>query len=163
MVLDTGAFLSGFNPHMSDLDQATTPRVIDELSDSKAKLKVQLSISSKKIRIKKPDKASINKVLEIARKTGDISSLSETDIHVLALAHNLKPKATPIIVSDDYSIQNVATELGIKYQKLIQWGIKTKLRWQLYCPACYARYNSDYPSGVCEVCGAVLKRKPASK
>lgn len=148
---------------MSELDQTTTPRVIDELSDSKAKLNVQLSISSGKITIKNPDEVSIDKVREVARKTGDISSLSETDIQVLALAHNLKPEATPIIVSDDYSIQNVAEELGIRYQKLIQWGIKRKLRWQLYCPACYARYNSDYRSRVCEVCGAVLKRKPASK
>ena len=148
---------------MSELDQTTTPRVIDELSDSKVKLKVQLSISSGKITIKNPDEVSIDKVREVARKTGDISSLSETDIHVLALAHNLRSKATPIIVSDDYSIQNVAKELGIRYQKVIQWGIKTKLIWQLYCPACYARYNSDYHSRVCEVCGAVLKRKPASK
>ena len=148
---------------MSELDQMTTPRVIDELSDSKAKLKVQLSISSGKITIKDPDEVSIDKVREVARKTGDIPSLSETDIHVLALAHNLKLKATPIIVSDDYSIQNVAKELGIRYQKVIQWGIKTKLRWQLYCPACYARYNSDYSSRVCEVCGAILKRKPTSK
>lgn len=148
---------------MSELDQATTPRVIDELGDSKAKLRVQLSISSKKIRIKEPDKDSIDEVREVARKTGDISSLSETDIHVLALAQNLKPEATPIIVSDDYSIQNVAKELGIRYQKLIQWGIKTKLTWQIYCPACYAKYNSDYRSRLCEVCGAILKRKPAGK
>lgn len=148
---------------MSELDQMTTTKVIDELGGSKAKLAAQVSISSGKIRIEDPDRASIEEVRKAARETGDISSLSETDIHVLALAHNLKSRATPIIVTDDYSIQNVARELGIRYQKVIQWGIKTKLIWQLYCPSCYERYDPDYDSRVCEVCGALLKRKPVSK
>lgn len=148
---------------MSELDQMTTSTVIDELGGSKAKLAVQVSISSGKIRIEDPDHVSIDVVRKAARETGDISSLSETDIHVLALAHNLKSRGTPIIVTDDYSMQNVARELGIRYQKAIQWGIRRKLKWQLYCPSCYARYDPDYRSRVCEVCGALLKRKPVGK
>jgi len=80
------------------------------------------------------------------------------------LALELKDSGlTPLIVTDDYSIQNVANKIGVEFSSLMTFGIKFRFKWILYCPACYRKYPSDYKSKVCEVCGTELKRKPKKK
>lgn len=87
--------------------------------------------------------------------------LSETDKQLLALAVELKSAArNPQIVTDDYSIQNVATQLGIEFTALATFGIRRLLEWIRYCPACHREYPANYKSNTCEVCGTELKRKP---
>jgi UPF0271 protein len=83
---------------------------------------------------------------------------------VLALALELKARNyTPQIATDDYSMQNVATLMGIEFKSLATYGIRCLLEWVRYCPACYKEYKIDYISTKCEVCGTVLKRKPRRK
>ena len=95
---------------------------------------------------------------------GDLRFLSEADIQVLALALELKDKdCNPHIVTDDYSIQNVANKLGIQFAPLITFGIRYRFSWTLYCPACFRKYAADHRSKRCEVCGTELKRKPTGK
>jgi len=89
--------------------------------------------------------------------------LSKADTGVLALALELRTEGkTPIIVSDDYAVQNVAEGIGIAYQPLATLGIREKFSWTYYCPACYRRYTQA-DSQVCIVCGTKLKRKPVQK
>ena len=60
-----------------------------------------------------------------ASKVGDSHKLSETDLQLLALALELKTEGVaPQIVTDDYSIQNVATQMGIGFLALATFGIK---------------------------------------
>ena len=48
-----------------------------------------------------------------ASKAGDFHKLSEADMQLLSLALQLKAEGyTPKIVTDDYSIQNVAKQLA---------------------------------------------------
>ena len=90
--------------------------------------------------------------------------LSEADMQVLALALELKSRgSTPLIVTDDYSIQNVANKIDVDFTALLTFGIKFRFKWILYCPACYRKYPQDYKFKVCEVCGTELKRKPKKK
>jgi len=92
---------------------------------------------------------------------GDTFFLSETDKQILALALELKGSgSTPRIVTDDYSIQNVATKLGIEFASLATFGIRRLLEWVRYCPACRREYPADYASTRCTVCETELKRKP---
>lgn len=91
-------------------------------------------------------------------------ALSRADASVLALALDLhKEGKTPIIVSDDYAVQNVAEGAGISYQSLATLGIRQKFDWTFYCPACFRRYPGAGDLEVCPVCGTKLKRKPLRK
>ncbi|MEM3061768.1 MAG: nucleic acid-binding protein, partial [Candidatus Bathyarchaeia archaeon] len=97
-------------------------------------------------------------------KLGEKLVLSEADLEILALAFDLKLKGeSPVIVSDDYSIQNMAESLGLKYSSLATFGISHKFEWILYCPACFKKYPQSYSSKVCAICGTALKRKVLRK
>jgi len=97
-------------------------------------------------------------------ESGDMRFLSEADLQILGLAMELKVGGhAPTIVTDDYSIQNVASKIGVDFTPLVTFGIRYYLHWLLYCPACRKKYPSDYGSKRCEICGTQLKRKPLSK
>ena len=114
-----------------------------------------------KILVRKPAEESLKKVEECAIQVGDSFFLSETDKQVLALALELKTTACePQIVTDDYSIQNVAKRLGIEFTSLATFGIRRVLEWIRYCPACHREYTANCASTECAICGTNLKRKP---
>ena len=124
-------------------------------------MRFKIAVENGKVKIKVPSEEHWNKVNVSAKKSGDAFFLSETDLQLLALASELKAEGcTPQIVTDDYSIQNVATQLGIEFRSLATFGISRFLEWIRYCPACHRRYPADYKSTICEVCGTELKRKP---
>ena len=162
MVLDTSAFVAGFDPFSVSEDQVTVPKVEEEIkSNSMSWVRFKTAVENGKVKIKAPSEEHWNKVKASAKKVGDSFFLSETDLQILALASELKAEGyTPQIVTDDYSIQNVATQLGIEFVSLATFGISRLLEWVRYCPACHRKYPADYNSTKCEVCGTELKRKP---
>ncbi len=145
--------------------QYTVPEVKNELnSGSMPWMRFNAAIENGKISILKPKDSFFQEVLEASKKVGDIRYLSEADLQVLALALELKSRGSnPLIVTDDYSIQNVANKIGVEFTSLMTFGIKFRFKWMLYCPACYRKYPPDYKSKDCEVCGTELKRKPKKK
>jgi len=165
IVLDTSAFIAGFDPLTIQNEQYSVPLVKEELvSNSLAWTRLTTAIGSAKLKIKQPSAEFVEKVREASKKVGDILSLSEADQQVLALALELKGSGyTPLIVTDDYSIQNVANQIDVEFAPLMTFGIRYRLHWILYCPACHKKYPSDYKLKTCEVCGTVLKRKPLTK
>lgn len=160
IVLDTSAFLAGYDPFASIYEQVTTPKVEQEiLRNNMIKLRFQTAVESGKIKIKAPRQVVAAKAQ--AAKAGDAFKLSETDMQLLALAAELKDQGyAPTIVTDDYSIQNVAKQTGIEIAALATYGIKRQLEWIRYCPACYKQYPADAKFKKCQVCGTQLKRKP---
>ena len=87
----------------------------------------------------------MDKVKASATSVGDSFFLSETDKQVLALALEIKARGdNPQIVTDDYSIQNVAKQLGLEYVSLVTFGIKRLLTWIRYCPACHRTYPANF-------------------
>jgi UPF0271 protein len=124
-------------------------------------VRFKTAVESGKIKIRAPSEDFWNKVKASASKVGDSFFLSETDMQILALALELKANgAIPQIVTDDYSIQNVATQLGIDFLALATFGIRRLLEWIRYCPACHREYPANCTSTECQVCGTELKRKP---
>jgi UPF0271 protein len=162
IVLDTSAFLAGFDPFSLSEEQVTVPKVEEEIKkNSMILVRFKTALENGKLKIKAPSEEFLNKVKASASKVGDSFKLSETDIQLLALALELKEKGfTPQIVTDDYSIQNVATQLGIEFSALATFGIKRLLEWIRYCPACYREYPANSSTKECQVCGTELKRKP---
>jgi UPF0271 protein len=161
-VLDTSAFLVGFDPFSVSEEQATVPKVEEEIrSNSMSWVRYKTAVENGRVKVKAPSEEYWNKVEASAKSVGDAFFLSETDLQILALASELKAEGySPQIVTDDYSIQNVATQLGIEFVSLATFGISRLLEWVRYCPACHRQYPADYKSTKCEVCGTDLKRKP---
>ena len=119
------------------------------------------AIESGRVKVKMPSENFCNLAKESANRVGDSFFLSETDMQVLALAFELRAqKCAPSIVTDDYSIQNVATKAGIDFVSLATFGISRLLEWIRYCPACHRKYLPEDKSTSCLVCGTRLKRKP---
>ena len=162
MVLDTSAFLCGFDPFSISEEQITVPEVESEIkTNSMSWTRFKAAVENGKVKIKKPSNEHWNKVKAVAKKVGDAFFLSETDLQILAIASEVKAeKGTPKIITDDYSIQNVATQLGIEFVSLTTFGISRFLKWIRYCPACHKKYAADYKSTICDVCGTDIKRKP---
>jgi UPF0271 protein len=165
LVLDTSAFIAGFDPLTVTEKQYTVPEVKNELNTgSMPWMRFNAAIEREKVIILKPQKKFFQDVIEASKKVGDIRYLSEPDLQVLALALELKNCGlNPLIVTDDYSIQNVANKIDVGFTSLMTFGIKFRFNWILYCSACYRKYPQNYPSKICEVCGTELKRKPTKK
>jgi len=141
------------------------PTVIEELiANSLPWVRLNTAVESGKLKVKMPEESSIHRIEESSKTVGDMLYLSEADLHVLALALELKDvDLSPSIVTDDYSIQNVANHIGVGFTSLMTFGIRYRLYWILYCPACHHKYAADYKMKKCEICGTMLKRKPLSK
>lgn len=154
----------GLDPLGLEFDSYSVPEVAEELRQQTGpSYRLTVSSSSGKMKIKAPTHASLTEVINKATKLGDKIALSKTDTSILALALDLsKEGLAPVIVSDDYAVQNVAESLSLAYQSLATYGIRQKFNWVFYCPACYRRYPMG-DTAVCLVCGTKLKRKPLTK
>jgi len=157
--------VAGYDPFSIGEKQYTVPMVKQEIIESSMPwVRLKTAIESEKLRIKKPTAQSLHKVKASATMVGDAFFLSQTDMQVLALALELKSLGYhPLIVTDDYSIQNVADQMGIEFASLATFGIRRRLHWIRYCPACHKKYPADYKSWKCNICGTELKRKPQRK
>jgi len=160
LVLDTSAILRGFMRHMTDAAKFTTPDVLNELSNSSADSVMNLPIVNEaSIGIRAPNEMILRRVQETATEVGE-TSLSKTDRSLLALALELKGMGyNPVLVTDDYALQNVAEILGLAYKSYIERGIRRRYKWRLVCPGCLREYSPSSAVSVCSVCGSKLKRK----
>jgi len=165
IILDTSAFISGFDPFSIDDEQYSVPMVRRELTEgSLSHLRFETAAERGRLKVLEPDLAFMEKAKESSKKAGDTRFLSHVDLQILALAMKLKEDGfEPLIVTDDYSIQNVAEKMGLNFSPLATFGIRFYLKWLLYCPACHMKYPPDYSFKQCEICGTTLKRKPLSK
>lgn len=133
-------------------------------SNSLPWVRFNTAIESGRLRVRTPDIRFLDRVKEASKTVGDVRFLSEVDMQVLALALELKSVGyDSFIVTDDYSIQNVANQMGVNFTSLMTFGIRFRLHWILYCPACHRKYPPDYKPKLCEICGTQLKRKPLRK
>jgi len=147
-VLDTTAIRSG----VSTQDRSmwfTTPGVIDEVQRGKVSRDLELAIEIS-ITVMAAGDEALRKIQEIAKKTGDDGRLSATDIELLALAWELK--AT--IVSDDYSVQNVASILEIPIKTNLE-GIRKIIHWTYRCKGCGRFFEKKEPD--CPICGSEIR------
>jgi len=165
VILDTSALVSGLDPFQISEEQYTVPAVAEEISaSSMAAFRFKTAWDCQRVKVRVPRDSHVGTVRTAARLLGDETFLSEADIQVLALALELKAlDLEPTIATDDYSMQNVADYLEIEFISLATLGIRFRLRWTIYCPACYRRYPANLKNTRCRICGTILKRKPVRK
>lgn len=156
LVLDASAILHS-NLDFSGGGYLMPGSILNEIHDETARIAVNSAIIAGKIRIKNPQKSFVRGVMEKAEETGDLENLSDEDIDVIALAIENNSS----IITDDYSIQNVAKELGLKFEAIAQRGIKKRILWRKVCEGCGREYPMNLK--ICDVCGSMLKKvaKPA--
>jgi UPF0271 protein len=152
-VLDASALLAGKDILLDEM--YCTPHVLEEVKGKDPTTQVLLMIETR-VEVRAPSDESAARVTESAERTGDAKRLSPADVGVLALALDLG--AT--IITDDYSIQNVANEMALDYRGLSFPDIKKKIEWGYRCVGCGKRF--DEPMDECPICGSKIKTTPKS-
>ena len=156
-ILDASAFMGGFEPRTSL--NFTIPEITEEIKDTKSKLILEESINENKLNIREPSLNSIKKIDDVIFKSGDNLRLSNTDKMLLALALDFSKKHKIKIITDDYSIQNVAKIMGFAYESVLTEGIKRVYNWVRVCNGCRKEYTDDYHYDDCEICGSRIFKK----
>lgn len=152
-ILDTSALLSG--REFPDGELYAPPEVVGEmLPGGRMRRKMELHLEVR-IKVMEPAPESVARIKKKAQETGDAGRISETDAHVLALALDLGADA--VILTDDYSIQNLAKVLGIKYHSMQMKGIKSVFRWEYVCAGCGRRYGELRRT--CPECGSQVRTR----
>ncbi len=148
-VLDASAILSG-KDFSSEFELYSSPKIVDELQRGRMKRRLAFLIESG-LRVMSPSEDTVRTVRKCARDTGDIARVSEADIEILSLAKELD--AT--LLSDDYSIQNIASKLKVEFKGVAQNGITEVYKWSYRCKGCGRFWERMLDS--CPVCGSELK------
>ena len=157
-VLDASAIIGGFYSKSSA--NFTTNEVILEIKDLKSSLLLQSALENRHIHIEEPDKQDIDETSRITESSGDVLRLSKVDRNVVALALKFKRKNyIPIVVTDDYSMQNTLKTIDIHYKSVLTEGIKEIYNWVKICKGCKKKYPSDYGFEDCEICGSPIFKK----
>jgi len=157
-ILDTSAILSG-KPFDFNLGRfVTTPLVESELKPGGRDYRNFQYFLEQGLIINAPSKASLDKINTISTETGDYNRLSDADKEILALAYEINKdgESEAIIFTDDYSIQNVASTLNIKFQTFAQHGITKKFKWSFRCSGCGKKFK-EKKMEICPICGASMK------
>ncbi|MCX6666020.1 MAG: nucleic acid-binding protein [Euryarchaeota archaeon] len=156
-IVDTSVFLSGKPLHIEDATLITTSGVSSEIQPGGRDFRSFELLQEKGLMIESPSKQSLKEMKAIAEKTGDIMRLSSADLEVLALAYDFSKKENieVIILTDDYSIQNVADVAHLVFQGFSQKGITKRFKWHWRCPGCGKQFNESI--SICSVCGTEIK------
>lgn len=150
-VLDSSALFYGKDVPPG-FECVITPGVVRELNKEDMGERLELLLATR-IRVVSPGERSLLKVSEAAKETGDIRRLSETDMEIIALASELGYE----LISDDYSVQNVARVMGVQCRGMEQKGIKEVYRWRAKCKGCGKVFDADVRE--CDVCGSETRTK----
>ena len=156
-IIDTSAILSGKPINLDNAIMITTSSVSNELKPGGRDYQALQFLMEKGLSISSPSQDSIDKIKTISNETGDLDRLSEADMSVLALALdiNTDDDKEAVIFTDDYSIQNVAHVLNIKFESISQRGITKRFIWSRRCLGCGKNFKENLKT--CPICGSATK------
>lgn len=153
-VLDSTVFLEGYSHLFLGKFTVTTPQVAEEMRSGKAAIEFDRSRKSG-LDIVQPPFEVVEEVLKRRGKTQD--KMSTADVSVVAAALALKKKGkNPVVVSDDYAVQNLCAHFDLKFLPVSKTGIEKKFDWVRKCSAC----GHESRSAVCEICGSQTRFVP---
>lgn len=157
IILDTSAILSGKPLDFENNRMITTVGVSNELKPGGKDYRNFEFLKNKGLNIESPQQKSKDSIIKLSKETGDFDKLSKTDKEILALAYEYKIKNYDlIIISDDYSIQNIANFLKIKCIGANQNGITKRFKWFYCCSGCGKKFKDNI--NICPICGAEIKK-----
>lgn len=154
-VLDTSLLLGGKDPPRGG-GWATTPEAAAEVSPGGRDARRYEDWLSLGLQLRDPSPAARQRVDDVAGAAGTRSRLSPADLSLLALAIDLE--AT--LLTDDYTMLDVAGRLGLRTQTVNQAGIERRLDFRPRCSGCGRWFDAPQKRDECPVCGSPVKAKP---
>ena len=119
-----------------------------------------LSIEAACLNWNSPSEISLKEATDLARETGDLVGLAETDLGLLALAMEKRGR----MHTDDYRLQNLCSVAGLEWSTVESMGISQVWTWEIRCIGCgdvTESHKGTIPSGEslgnCKICGAGLR------
>ena len=156
-IADTAVFINDNNTSYQYNEMITTFSVRNELKNQQSILKIDIA-KMYGLRIENSYPSQIKYVINKAKKTKDFDNLSQTDIEIIAKSLEYP---NSILLTDDYSIQNVAFYIGINTESVTSdRNIKYNILWNKQCIGCKKIYNNG---NICPICGSKLIRKIKTK
>ena len=156
-VLDTTAILAT-QLEPGSAERVTVQEVVDEVVyGGLAPERLSMALSRKVLKLKKPSKQVVELVASKAREKGEFGRLSKTDILLLAAAAELSEEGGEVVVvSDDYSVQNMALALGLQVLGIARQPIKEVRSYIFRCTVCSETFTFSVPR--CPACGGEVER-----
>jgi len=149
-VLDTSALYEGKTlPEGEGVELFTTPECAEEMKKKNIP-NIEFLLETR-IMVLSPSDAAARTVESKAEKLGEADRLSPEDKSAIELA--LDKKA--VLLTDDYSIQNICSSLGVEFSSTWTKGIKEVWEWKYRCTGCGRYYDRN--EHICHVCGSPLK------
>lgn len=124
-ILDAGAMINSDSIE-TEKDIYTTPSVMDELKDLKSSSLADVAKLQHDLDVLRPKEKYIKEVKGKAKEIGSLDHLSSTDLEVIALALEKDGE----VVTDDYTMQNLAAHLDLDYEGVMRGEIKKKRRFK---------------------------------
>jgi len=154
-IVDSTAIIHQFilEGRLKENDFLVVPELLEiELKSFESKSVLTVLEADRKLIRADPSSESLNRIIEVAKKSGDYSALSQIDIQVLALALDFSDS---VIYSDDNAVQNVSAFLKIRV-KTQHFNIKHKREYYWKCTVCGSKFSQE--SKTCIDCGSPVKR-----
>ncbi|MDG6229308.1 MAG: NOB1 family endonuclease [Candidatus Thermoplasmatota archaeon] len=163
LVVDTSAILSGKQFDDYDVLIITAALIAEELKEGGRDFRRFEYLQAKGLEVHSPTKESLILIKKTATAYGELKRLSVADIHLLALAVDVMRlwEKSVCILSDDYSIQNIASILDIPFLSLSQKGITKKFKWVSRCQGCHTILSESVDA--CPFCGSPVSHKVQTK
>lgn len=150
LVLDTSALLAG-RPLGPGEDTLVPSAVLEELRPGgrdRRHLDMLLAAGARLVEAAPADRA---RVREAAVEGGEGGRLSAADVDVIAVALEVGGE----IVTDDYTVQNLAKRMNIPTRSIQTKGITESYKFVPRCTGCGRFLDKQYPE--CPVCGSPVK------
>lgn len=100
----------------------------------------------------------LQRALEVATEAGSLARLSPADRSILALADDHRRDG--LLLSDDYTVLDVARRMGLRALPVRTAGPSSTLDWGARCRGCGRTYDPEMAGTVCLVCGKEIVLRP---
>lgn len=153
--LDSSAFMNGADYPPAEC--RTTPSILAEFRPGGRQYARVDRYQAAGLVVVEPDPASLQRAQDAARAAGSLARLSRPDLDLLAAA--LAQEGRAVVVSDDYTVQDVARRLGLATRSIRTEGIGGTRDWTARCAGCGRTYDAGKAGTVCTVCGSAIQLK----
>lgn len=155
-VLDSSGIVNGAN--LPPRRCRTTASVVGEFRPGGATRRRLDLLLAAGMAVVEPTPASLERSRRAADRAGSRARLSRADLDLLAACLDAGPHAR--LVTDDYTLLDVATRLGIAVDTVATRGIEALRDWAARCSGCGRTYKPMPPDSVCPICGSLVRLKP---
>ncbi|HYA21749.1 MAG TPA: hypothetical protein VEG31_01025 [Thermoproteota archaeon] len=156
-VLDARAFIAGILPAEAR-EIFVTEGVLGELRGTPQTASRALAyLEARRVRKIEVKESDMRIVRKRASSIGEFKKLSGADLEVAAAAVSLSQARKKVkVLTDDYALQNLLSNMGIDYEGLTHPGITKEIRYRYRCSVC--RKVFAQPLTQCPDCGSRVVR-----